>query len=570
MPVVSGTATFYSVALKPFKGLKDLITGTSWRNLSVTITSSAGSVSSPSSAWWSNTITALPDNSTPASGVVSLSSSGTIYTLASSRATEGYAITASKVAIATLGGSVLSYVAGANNFNVTSGLTASPNIRAIVATAGQNYLWIEADISGASSIDTQAGAPILARNLKHLRIKNSNIRISANKLLDLNGVTKSAILDTKLTNSAGPAIEIDNSRDVVVARVHVSNAYQGIYAYNSPNVYFSEITSIGVDGYSLEFDGSNLGTATAVSAINSAYVGIDLWESSNATIHNALAINVDSSAIGGGSATAITGNTWSQLAIGDSPTAFGVNNSTSSKVTGNIVLGGNTTNCSATNSGSGFTSACANAGLGNATFIEKTAASFAASIVGKVSSDIQNASDTAGTATYPTVFNVGTFDFLGFTSWFRSWGKEGASFPNSNHRGRFSNTSVAGRIWDSRPLTTDTHIFNRTHTPTTANTAITANAACPTQLRGDVYLTDQQSRKYLKNAIEFIGDSLGNENGLCESNEVCVYTPNFGGYQGEGALFSNSCTFSDNGDATNNVTGVTMYFYPTNGVPVTM
>ncbi|MBL7688755.1 MAG: right-handed parallel beta-helix repeat-containing protein, partial [Bdellovibrionaceae bacterium] len=397
---------------------------------------------------------------------------------------------------------------------------------------------------------------------------NSNFKNSAGKILNLDGITKSAILDSKFTNSANAAIEIDNSSDIVVARVHVSNADQGIYAYSSPKVYFSEISSVGVDGYSLEFDGSNLGTATAVSAINSAYVGIDLWDSSNVTIHNALAINVDSNAIGGGSSTTITGNTWSQLAIGDSPVALGVSNSTSSKVTGNIVFAGNATNCSATNSGSGFTSACANAGSSDATILNKAGASFQSSIAGKVYSDIQNSSDTNGAvASYPAAINVGAFDFLNFASWYRSWGIDGAVFPNSNHRGRFAPGGASGgRIWDSRPYTNDTHIFNRTHALTTANTAISANAACPAQLRGDVFLTDQQSRKYLKNAIEFVGDSLGNENGLCESNEVCVYTPNFGGYQGEGALFSNTCTFSDNGDATNNVTGVTMYFYPANGV----
>lgn len=570
--VVSGTATFYSVALKPFKGLKDLINGTSWRNMSVTVTSTAGSISSPSSAWWSNTITALPDNSTPESNVSSLSSSGTIYTLTSSRGTDGYAITASKVAIVTLGDSVLSNITGGSNFNRTTGQPLSTlNIRAMIGTGSQSFIWIEANLNGATSTGAITTAPILVRNTKHLKIKNSNIKSSSAKILNLDGLTKSAILDTKLTNAGNAAIEIDNSSDIIVARVHVSNAYQGIYTYLSPRVYFSEITSIGVDGYSLEFDGSNLGTATAVSAINSAYVGVDLWESSNATIHNALAVNVGSSAIGGGSASTITGNTWSQLAIGDSPTALGVSNSTSSKVTGNIVFAGNSINCSATNSGSGFSNDCSNAGLGNATILEKVAASFQTSIVGKVYSDIQNSSDTSGAvASYPAAVNVGAFDFLNFDSWYRSWGLDGAVFPNSNHRSRFSGAlPTAGRIWDSRPYTNDTHIFNRTHSLTTANTAITANAACPAQLRGDVFLTDQQSRKFLKNAIEFVGDSLGNENGLCESNEVCIYTPNFGGYQGEGALFSNSCTFSDNGDATNNVTGVTMHFYPTNGVPVT-
>lgn len=565
--VVSGTATFYSVALKPFKGLKDLITGTSWRNMSVTITSSAGSISSPSSAWWSNTITALPDNSTGGSGVASLSTSGTIYTLSASRATEGYAITASKIAIVTLGGAELSYVAGASNFNSTTGLTSGvANTRAMIDAANQNYLWLELNLTGSSSAGTLAQAPILGRSLKHLRIKNSNLRNSANKILDFNSVNKSAVLDSKLTDSSNAALEFDASSDSIVARVHIANTSQGAYAYGSSKMYFSELSSVGVDGYALKFDNSSSGTAAAISAINSAYVGIDLWDSSNATIHNALAINVASNAIGGGSSSTITGNTLSQLAIGDSPVGLGLQNSTSSKITGNVVFAGSTTNCSASNSGSGFTSACVNAGLGNASFLEKTAASFAASIVGKIATDIQNASDTSGTATYPTALNIGAFDFLSFSSWFRSWGKEGAAFPASDNQGRFSTTSTAGRIWDSRPVTSDTHIFNRTHSLTTTNSAITANAACPAQLRGDVYLTDQQSRKYLKNAIEFVGDNRGNENGLCESGEVCVYTPNFGGYQGEGALFSNSCIFSDNGDAINNVTGVTMYFYPTNGV----
>lgn len=540
--------------------------------MSVTITSNAGSVTSPSSTWWSNTITALPDNSAPASGVVSLSTSGTIYTLSTSRATDGYAIAASKIAIVTLADSVLSNVSGGSNFNRTTGLASGTlNVRAMIGTGSQSYIWIEANINGAASGGELTTAPILARSTKHMKIKNSNLRNSSAKILNLDGISKSAILDTKVTNSPNAAVEIDNSSDMIIARLHVSNSVQGIYTYLSPRMYYSEITSVGVDTYSLEFDGSNFSTATAISAINSAYVGIDFWESSNSTVHNALAINVDGQAVGGGSGTTITGNTWSQLAIGNSPLALGVSNSTSSKVTGNIVFAGNSINCSATNSGSGFSNDCSNAGLGNATILEKVAASFQTSIVGKVYSDIQNSSDTSGAvASYPAAVNVGAFDFLNFDSWYRSWGLDGAVFPNSNHRSRFSGAlPTAGRIWDSRPYTNDTHIFNRTHSLTTANTAITANAACPAQLRGDVFLTDQQSRKFLKNAIEFVGDSLGNENGLCESNEVCIYTPNFGGYQGEGALFSNSCTFSDNGDATNNVTGVTMHFYPTNGVPVT-
>ena len=37
-------------------------------------------------------------------------------------------------------------------------------------------------------------------------------------------------------------------------------------------------------------------------------------------------------------------------------------------------------------------------------------------------------------------------------------------------------------------------------------------------------------------ATELIGDFVGNDNGLCESNETCLATPNIGAYQGHGVL----------------------------------
>jgi hypothetical protein len=66
------------------------------------------------------------------------------------------------------------------------------------------------------------------------------------------------------------------------------------------------------------------------------------------------------------------------------------------------------------------------------------------------------------------------------------------------------------------------------------------------------------------NAVELPGYYPGNNNnGLCESGETCVYSPNFGAYQGEGDPLSQApCVFSDG-----TVAGVTMYAYPTNGGP---
>jgi hypothetical protein len=54
-------------------------------------------------------------------------------------------------------------------------------------------------------------------------------------------------------------------------------------------------------------------------------------------------------------------------------------------------------------------------------------------------------------------------------------------------------------------------------------------------------------------------DGIGNENTLCETDEHCLYAPNFGSYQGHGDLVS-AGAFVDG-----QVTGVEMYQYTSNG-----
>ncbi len=64
---------------------------------------------------------------------------------------------------------------------------------------------------------------------------------------------------------------------------------------------------------------------------------------------------------------------------------------------------------------------------------------------------------------------------------------------------------------------------------------------------------------HLRNAVEIQGDGIGSENGLCESNETCLNTPNIGSYQGHGRLVS-AGTFTNGA-----ITGVTLMQYATNG-----
>ena len=67
---------------------------------------------------------------------------------------------------------------------------------------------------------------------------------------------------------------------------------------------------------------------------------------------------------------------------------------------------------------------------------------------------------------------------------------------------------------------------------------------------------------FLKYAFEIGDDDIGNNNGLCESNEACIYTPNVGSFQGEGDYKTpGTCTFTGG-----TVVNVQIYGYPITGI----
>jgi hypothetical protein len=57
------------------------------------------------------------------------------------------------------------------------------------------------------------------------------------------------------------------------------------------------------------------------------------------------------------------------------------------------------------------------------------------------------------------------------------------------------------------------------------------------------------------NALEVMDDGIGDEDGLCESNETCIASPHFGAWQGDGEPTS-TCAFDPGPVAM--VTGVQM------------
>lgn len=182
------------------------------------------------------------------------------------------------------------------------------------------------------------------------------------------------------------------------------------------------------------------------------------------------------------------------------------------------------------------------------------------SYVGRIAvDDSQNASDSSGSASY-----VSITDWTHFENEFRFFGKNGTSVLDSGFQGRCGSASTC-RIFDLRPWSVDTQIFNRNFDGINANPSFVANTTCPSVIHGNQVSTDAKSSPstFLTHAVEILFDGVGDDDGFCESGEACLYTPHIGGYQGEGDyLTGGTCTFQDG-----TITGVTMYYRPIQGAP---
>ena len=65
---------------------------------------------------------------------------------------------------------------------------------------------------------------------------------------------------------------------------------------------------------------------------------------------------------------------------------------------------------------------------------------------------------------------------------------------------------------------------------------------------------------FLRRAREVLNDGIGNDNLLCESNEVCLFAPNKASYQGHGPLVDVS------GFTNGTLTNIKLVEFTTNGV----
>lgn len=188
--------------------------------------------------------------------------------------------------------------------------------------------------------------------------------------------------------------------------------------------------------------------------------------------------------------------------------------------------------------------------------------------------DPANPSDSPdGSSAHADVAN-----WVDFENPYRGWGAEGVASPSCSSQGPCSATSegTAGcQIYDYR-LRYDAAAFIADDVPYPTGDAVLTHvfaaagssdglteALCQSWFVDAEYdaATQRCTVTFLANARELMGDLRGNENLLCESNEVCVFTPNIASYQGEGALVRPEGFTFQNGI----ISDVTLLAYETNG-----
>lgn len=615
----SSTATFFTIGLKNGKGLADLINSSTnaWNtNNYVTVKLNGNTVAqSPAANWgWTNAIAQLPNNS--ASGITTLGTAGTIYTLSASRATGGYQITAPRVSIVIPPGVTLSHRNPGSEIKTcvwnTGSTTAPDTVCTVVLPSGTLFAWIEGKITGFRTTTYNDNVIVLAStkfsrlnnvtvtdyNLLGIEVCNSDSNLFRNiTIYDFEaGVTFSGgmYIEQDWLGGANPGSDNNRFYNVTIARSKsatvaagqaivtnssLNNIYYNLKFYNLGNNSAMEsqsnsdeiltnvlIANTDDDGtntsgfHSYQSNGITMHHATVT---NGSISNLSIQEGSGHTLNQIVAANA------GPTGSDIWLNTpsnikLSQIAALDGAWAsIGEQFITNGDFNYNIVVGGTSVPCSigAGNTNLGMNSSCtAQSPSLSANWI--TGKTSTSSFVGKVTTnDTTNTSDSNGAQTVGSIS-----DWTNFDNWFRTWGKDGSAYPNSDNTGGC--TSGTCRIWDWRLKSTDTVLKNTSQNGPGGlpNGAFTAGLNCPAAVNGNITVTDGQTtpHTFLANAVEVVGDDIGNDNGLCESGEACIYSPNFGVYQGDGNYLTNgTCNFQTSGGS---VSGVTMYGYPNNGI----
>lgn len=578
---------FVTAGFRPGRGLGDLVDDAGWKPNHVIVNGYPGAPE----VWWANPVAPLPDNSSGA--LASLADPGTVYVLGASRASNGYRVDADRVAVVISPGATLTF-GDDPTLNCPTNLARVNDRACLIHFIGRRFVWIEGDLDARGV--TTADLGLFGKANAHFQIHRLTIRNTASDGLFFVDARNYRATDITIRAAGGAGFfaplsadmelrgitAIDNAnlgvavsdlssqryvvRDVIAHR----NGSVGLFVFNGGGGIISDVLVTNNGGDGMTFN-SAAPVITNVVAANNQGAGIAINAGGNPTLSHVLTAanggpGLIASASGDGSIHQLVAahNGGHGLELVDAPA---LRRDLSQIVSANNGLAGvSMTDAAAAfhrnllvgaNGGGSCVVVGASLGLGDGACAATGASTSTATLGvdlsttfsgGVFTDDAVNTSDQDGAA--PAV----TLADWAFQSPFRTWMPDGA-VPT---RG----PCVAGtcRIWDWRLRASDRAVLGRSQDGQTDAAPFAPGEPCPGAVAGDDVATSSHGT-FLVNARELLDDELGDDDGLCETGEACLFSPSFGPYQGTGnARALEPCRFQDGA-----VAGVTMYAFPQRG-----
>ncbi len=548
--VVNGNARFYSYSLKEDKGVTDLVNFTTpaWLQNQITITKNGQAFAKTNPAsWWTNPVVAGPV------GGGTFSTLGQIVLLNLSSYSGTFTMSADKLSLVGPKNSFVNFTANCHNTSL-------------------NFNWVEGNFNFGNATFCLTGAPKYSvyRNIK-IRTVSSGSEISSftgigtsNNYFS-NWTTSGANKDFAALNFSCNNCKNNLARKIYDSNSSITTGFDISVSGGSKVRDFIILDSVASGALPAKLSVSGTGSELtnfflSNFTIGNSFLKVDALSSgiTNYTTFN----SIISANAGAGNNYSSTGSnmTFRDTIFAHGSTSFNiVAGSLNNFFTGNLKVGPIAFPCTINASFGLATSTCANQGTSNASLT--TGTSVSNSFVGPVTvDDSVNSSDSNGSLVLNSIN-----DWTNFENPFRAWGKDGSGFSGFGNGSIHSGACTTGTctIWDWSLRSTDTvaravlpvptgsdvgyHYWSPTTAPTCANikgavfgsicnrpNANPVNAATCTAAGGA--MNNFCYTVYLRNALEIMEDGIGNENGICESNEDCIYTPNIGAYQGHGAL----------------------------------
>jgi parallel beta-helix repeat protein len=424
--------------------------------------------------------------------------------------------------------------------------------------------------------------------------------------LQFDTVYNSRVQDFKASTNASAGIFLSASGNITVDNALVSDNGIGISVANGSMDVSIVRSNISSNSAGVSIDNAMQTHVVGSVVTNSGGEGIAVLNGSIGTIlhSNTVANNGGSGVYLNGSGSPVSYSTVSNLLVAGNTTGLNVGSSTSyNDIVGisaiknlggvNITTptglsfynymrqAGNSTMCYSSLSTMLTPNTCTDSGADNSNTVLASAKSFAlrtsafpttSVFSGTVTSDTFN-SASSGVSAY------GSVDWFNFANVFRAWSKVG-TFLTTGTNGRCLPADTTCQMVDWRLSVASSAIGAASDgqlnsAPLSCGAVLlplaSAYSSIPTRNSGDT------TQAYLANAIEVMGDKGqaggGDDDGLCESGETCIYAPNYGAYQGEGAFSATVCNFNGfvaSGNSFNggrSISNINFKSYSTMGAP---